>query len=501
MANNRKQPSAASAKPIAKPSSQSGGHQPSAFIVAARIVVVTVFLWWMLSAFLPFSLLPNSDSKHQHNPVVVVHDVNAPKVLPDSISSLLDRVDRNMQQQSPESLAQTLSWLSVALFDVNQAFEGEDPQLYQAKDDVKRLVATIEQLTKFITKGESAILFPSLEGSDLPSRPTSVGHWELATATVFAQGVTLADYYRIVESDDRHSGALVSAMRTLERITTAGDGLERMDFAGAAEKMTTSDNNDDEGSEDLLKRHSMYRLFATSSMSSAAQCLRRRTSMWEELIAIHPTFAPLRLHYIAAVLFDLEGDTIGSSGQSRYAIVGELVDREKQAAAEGKRRGADAAHSSVLDILKLHAAAALQQQMSANSATTSATPQSSSRSSVAEAVVSGFKAFQRLLSLGVLHGAAATAEGSNVCEDLLATPWMVNVDETIVVGGGAQSSKQKKSPSAATLADTWQGLVKGEDRPELLRKSAVASVRQVSAAAILQHVGDGAKAALDRCLF
>jgi hypothetical protein len=493
MANNRKQ-SAVAAKVSVTPTVS----PPSALLVAAKIVGVTVLLGWLLSIILPSSLLSGGGSSNRA--VVVVQDVYAVKILPEAITSLLDRIGDTTEavaefstSQSDKGFSQTLQLLSAALFDVNQVFEDEDPKLYQSKADVKRLVVTMQRLIALANGdnaagGRQSLLFPSDRDDVAPLEPT-VARWGVATATVFAQGVALADYHRILERDDLHSAALVAAMRSLERISTPGDGLEGIDFAGAEKLLAAADEvhddtEDNDKNNEILIHHSMYRLFATSSMMSPEHALRRRTSMWEELIAIHPTYAPLRLHYIAAVLFDLEGDTLGSSGQNRYGIVGDLVDREKQAVVDGKRRGVDTTHGAILDVLKLHAAL---KASSSSGGGGGGRPLLMS----AEAVASGFKAFQRLRTLG-MHNAAPSDDGrQDICDDVLRRPWMANDNEEGTV---------KKSNSASSQA-TWEGRMGGIERPELLRKNDLVAVRNTAATAIVQHVGDNAKVALNRCLF
>lgn len=445
----------------------------SALPVAARIVVVTAALAWLLTTLLPSSLLGSAGGDGGR--VVVVPDVYAAAILPPDLSALVARVATNDDDvraqfcatQSPTEVAEVLEHLSTALFDINQAFEDEDPDLYAAKSDVAKLVATVEGLVTCITGG--SMLSAPVKASTEPSLPL----WGVATATAFAQGVALADYYRILERDERHSGSIVDAMDTLWRISVSPSAI---DFNGAEAAMTAAATAAKEDAADTATRvHSMFKLFATSSMMSAELALRRRTSMLEELIAIHSTLAPLRLHYIAAVLFDLHGATLGTGGQSRFAVVADLIDREKQAISDGKRRGADVGNDALLDVLKLHAA--LMAAESAAKGTATQYKGTTSSSSLAELVALGFKAYQRIRSLG----AGMEDGGSNACESFLMQPWTANTENG------------RKDDVAV-----WSAVV---GRPKLLRQESRSALLSAASAAIAQHVGEAAKAALVDCLF
>lgn len=397
--------------------------------------------------------------------IVLVHDVRSPSIVPVEITTLIDLVGaaedssaRTFQQfqssQTPLEVAGVLQHLSAALFDINQAFEDEAPALLASKADVTKLVTTIERLVLYVTRGEGglgavSLLFPT----NLPQQPT-VARWAVGSAAVFAQGVALADYYRILERDKMYSSSLVAAIGTLHLLAT-GDGPKVADFS-AAEKLASSAD-----AHPALLDHASYRLFVRSSMTSPELVLRRRASMFEELVALHPTFAPLRLHYIATVLFDLRSVTIG--GRNRYALVGELIDREKQAGG-GKRQGKDVGHDAILDVLQLYSASLASGE--------------DSKGVSSETVASAFQALKRIVALPVMQGIPLAVKPSSMCSALLAKPWIA-------------------TPS--TVKDDWLSVV-GGTRPDLLHPESVASLLHVAATALHQRLGDAAQNALTECL-
>ncbi|GET93621.1 hypothetical protein, conserved [Leishmania tarentolae] len=98
--------------------------------------------------------------------------------------------------------------------------------------------------------------------------------------------------------------------------------------------------------------------FCESSFSSWPAVARRVAATYEELIVLHPTYAPLRLHYAISLVFlamDTAADaTAGSTrGLNDHAAKALKVIRNDRSKLESTYRHVDAAHGPVLTLLEV----------------------------------------------------------------------------------------------------------------------------------------------------
>ncbi|RHW67685.1 hypothetical protein DPX39_110082800 [Trypanosoma brucei equiperdum] len=159
--------------------------------------------------------------------------------------------------------------------------------------------------------------------------------WGVKGAVSYATTVVLPEYYFAIDDTTSHSATLVRGMQLLLQISNTLPIAETPSPPTNTTPKTLVD----------CRRHGTdleWLQFCVSSFKNRTTLAIRRAAVLEELIALHPEYAPLRLHYAAAIALDR--DVIQAHTVVTF-ITGEM---EKSS----KRAYPDPLHAAMLRLLK-----------------------------------------------------------------------------------------------------------------------------------------------------
>ncbi|KAK7194015.1 hypothetical protein NESM_000313900 [Novymonas esmeraldas] len=198
--------------------------------------------------------------------------------------------------------------------------------------------------------------------AELHMAPTSLVRtmhgWILGS--VYLYSAVLPEYYLLEDSTPNHAVSLVRSVNLLSWSPRV-HALPPAETAASGPAVVGYDVFNWSGGaacrRGLLGDVSLLKRFCESSFSAWPAVARRVAATYEELIALHPAYAPLRLHYAIAFSFlalDTAADASGRAeplGEHTTKALGVLRrDREKL---RGTHTHVDATHTSVLALLEV----------------------------------------------------------------------------------------------------------------------------------------------------
>lgn len=279
-----------------------------------------------------------------------------------------------LRAASADELVAHMWQLGSSLYDAVALFEDEDSSALILSHNISALKASVETLLLHTESCVALIqdaprrktcgeVLSCLLPSHAPTDSSKASHdaasvWAITIGSVFARGIALADYERLLDSDAGHTKHVAGAVGLLATMLdmfgdSQASACRDIDFASLSQDgqwVSRIPQVVYEGVSDQSLAHAPLSPFANFVVSTGLSLMhlrRRLAAMLEELIALHPSYAPLRLHYAAFLVLDMQREADSSTRS--------FIDKELEALAAGKREGVDNAHRSVLELLEGYA--------------------------------------------------------------------------------------------------------------------------------------------------
>jgi hypothetical protein len=217
---------------------------------------------------------------------------------------------------SCDKISLGLVGLSQSLQEQTEHYDGnEDPDVVKGLLDLVGLASQLEQLS--IAAQSTCRVKVSAETRA-----------RILVATSFVHAAVLADFYTLTNDDAALFRSTITAISQLTDLASIIAGLKNPCNYFSANQASPFE---------------MFAVFCSSSLTTKALVLRRRTALWELAIALRPNDAAPRLHYAVSLVLGM-GRT---SSQSRETLAKEI---EKAP----HRLHADYHHGNLLNLLLLH---------------------------------------------------------------------------------------------------------------------------------------------------